>query len=233
VLEQALTAYAGDPDLLAARTRLQEERLRYGRAQGRKMADQARIALARREYRQAVELLSGLPPEVAALPEVSGEVARLLEEARRGQQELEQREVLIEQPPSVPAEAAPASYWAKRLPTTIGVLLGVLLVILVAYGISRRMRSHVGSDLGQLQLNAVPWAEVLSVRKADGKDLHITGQTPMELELPPGRYVITLKNGKGASKVDVVVDRGKLSAVNYSFPDVNVDAMVDELVSKY
>jgi len=61
----------------------------------------------------------------------------------------------------------------------------------------------------------------------------ITGQTPLYVSLPPGDYTIELKNGEATGTVQVTVQSGQTQAVNYSFPQVKVDALVDELVTSY
>jgi hypothetical protein len=86
---------------------------------------------------------------------------------------------------------------------------------------------------GYAQLVATPWAEIVSVQSKDGRDMNIKGYTPMQLELPPGEYVIELRKDQAVKKVPAVVESGKIAQVNCTVSEVNVNAMVDELVSKY
>lgn len=51
-------------------------------------------------------------------------------------------------------------------------------------------------ERGGLVITAVPWGEVVSVAGADGRmlDLPAVRTTPMRLELPPGRYEVTVRD---------------------------------------
>jgi hypothetical protein len=119
----------------------------------------------------------------------------------------------------------------KRMPVTRWVGVGVVVLAIAgfaAWWFLGRAPAH-----GYAQLVATPWAEIVSVATKEGQNVNLKGTTPMRLELPPGEYVVELKNEQGVGKVDVVVKAGETSQVNYTFPEVNVNAMVDELVSKY
>jgi hypothetical protein len=108
--------------------------------------------------------------------------------------------------------------------------LGVLAVLIVGV-VAWRFTARGGT--GYAQLTAVPWAHVVDVKNKAGQSLQIEGDTPLEIALPPGEYVIELKNGQGVGHVDVVVKSNEHTRVNYAFPQVNVNAVVDELISKY
>ncbi|MBI4467097.1 MAG: hypothetical protein HY656_06700 [Acidobacteria bacterium] len=45
--------------------------------------------------------------------------------------------------------------------------------------------------------------------------------------------MLELRNGESTGTVNVVVESGQAQQVNYTFPQVKVDALVDELVSQY
>ena len=96
----------------------------------------------------------------------------------------------------------------------------------------RLIRGGAAAD-GYVELTAAPWAEIVSVQTKDGKTLDVKGQTPVRLKLPPGEYVIELKKDQAVGTVNVVVKSGEITQGKGAFPEVNVDAMVDELVSKY
>lgn len=123
----------------------------------------------------------------------------------------------------IEAKSSPVALWAGA---------GLLVVALAGFGIWRFL-SGGASGAGYAQVTASPWAEIVSVQNKEGKALNVKGSTPIELELPPGEYVIELKNDQAVGKVNVVVKTGEVSQVNYTFPEVNVNAIVDELVSKY
>lgn len=110
---------------------------------------------------------------------------------------------------------------------------GVVVLALAAVALYRMVGTGP-SIPGHLQLSAVPWAEVVSVQTAKGAAVEVPlGQTPLQFELPPGEYVIELKNGEMTDRVNVTVVAGQVQAVNHPFPQVKIDALVDELVSQY
>jgi hypothetical protein len=86
---------------------------------------------------------------------------------------------------------------------------------------------------GYVQLTASPWAEITDVRQEGGKLFAITGQTPLQIELPPGDYVIELTNGKDTAKVKVKVEAGKVQTVHYAFPERKSEEIVDEVLRQY
>jgi hypothetical protein len=103
---------------------------------------------------------------------------------------------------------------------------------IAGYAAWRLIRGGAAAD-GYVELTAAPWAEIVSVQTNDGKTLNVKGETPVRLELPPGEYVIELKKDQAVKKVTAVVRSGEISQVNCSFPEVNVNALVDELVANY
>ena len=131
--------------------------------------------------------------------------------------------------PTIPV---PAPRPAKRTPVALWVGVGVVLLALAGVGAWRLLTPGVATP-GYAQVTAVPWAEVVSVETTDGKDLNIKGTTPLRLELPPGEYVFELKSGQAVQKVNVVVKSGEVSQAHFTSPGMNVDAVVDELLSKY
>jgi hypothetical protein len=81
--------------------------------------------------------------------------------------------------------------------------------------------------VGTLILDALPWAEVVDIVDAAGvrQTLPPNATTPIVLELPPGDYDITLKNGPSRSMKAQVkagettqpapVDFGQIDAAEY------------------
>ena len=132
--------------------------------------------------------------------------------------------------PAVPIPVpVPVPVPAKGVPVALWVGIGVIVLAIAGYVAWRFLR---GGD-GYVELTAAPWAEIVSVQTKDGKTLDVKGQTPVRLELPPGEYVIELKKDEAKGKVNVAVKSGEITQGKYVFPEVNVNAMVDELVSKY
>jgi hypothetical protein len=107
-------------------------------------------------------------------------------------------------------------------------------VIVVAIAVASAWWGLVGGTRarGYAQVTAVPWAEVVSVKTKAGKDLNMKGETPLRLELPPGDYVIQLQNDQGTGEMEVSIQSGKVVPVKYKPDQVNIDALVDKLVSK-
>jgi serine/threonine-protein kinase len=65
--------------------------------------------------------------------------------------------------------------------------------------------------LGAVTVAALPWAEIREITDADGfvKEMPLEPQTPLRLELPPGRYLIQLEHpdhGLGTCEVEVRED---------------------------
>lgn len=106
------------------------------------------------------------------------------------------------------------------------------MLALAGVGAWRLFKPGVSAP-GYARLTASPWAEIVSVQTTAGQKLDVKGQTPLELELPPGEYVVELKNDQGAGKVSFVVKSGEVSPVNCAISGVDVNALVDELVSSY
>jgi len=132
----------------------------------------------------------------------------------------------------VPTVTVPAARPEKRTPMVLWVGVGLLVLALAAVAAWRLLTSG-GATPGYAQLTAVPWAEVVSVQTKEGKNLNIRGTTPLSLELPPGEYVFELKSEQIVQKVNVVVKSGQVSEAHFTSPGVNVNAMVDELLSQY
>jgi serine/threonine-protein kinase len=128
--------------------------------------------------------------------------------------------------------AIPAPAPTKRMPVALWAGIGVAVLAIAGFG-AWWFLAHRSPAPGYAQLVATPWAEIVSVETKEGQNVNLTGTTPVRLELPPGEYVVELKKEKSVGKVSVVVKAGETSQVNYTFPEVNVNAMVDELVSKY
>ncbi len=120
----------------------------------------------------------------------------------------------------------------KGLPAAVWAGLAVVVLAVVGTAVWL-LRPHAPGVPGYAQVVTVPWAQIVSVKDPAGKTLDLQGQTPLRLELPPGHYSIELKNDQGAGQVEVDIKAGETTRVNYAFPQVNVNALVDELVSKY
>lgn len=136
--------------------------------------------------------------------------------------------------PSVPlpvARAAPA----KGRPIGLWLAVGVLALAIIGIVIWRLTTTPVAAT-GYAQITTTPWAQVVSVRTEDGHEVALKGTgavaTPVQLELPPGKYVIELSNQTTTEKVEVSIKAGENSPVYFAFPRTNVKSWVNELINE-
>jgi len=237
LLEQALKPYPDEPKLLALQKRLEEEKLRLHRLHSARLIDEAEAALGHMDYIRAIELLTSVSSELAEEPELAKKAKSLLEEAQRRGSEAGVPQLDLRPPPRRPAvgprpETVLVQPEPKRKRLVLSAALGVLVLALVSVAALLYMVGHRSAP-SYVRLTAAPWAEVVSVTNAKGQSMNITGETPMRLELPPGKYVIALRNGKTTGTVTVEVAKGKEpDPVNYTFPEVKIDDLVQELLSR-
>jgi len=236
LLEQALKAYPDETTFLALRDRWQEEGLRLRREERVKLLEEAQVAVVRMEFQRATELLTSVEWDSPDLPDLAAQANGLLEEAKRRESEpgtprlvavpakrKERRSA--EKPGPAPEIAAAKKSWMGL--AAILVLVAVTLAVAGAWYVRSR------NAPGYVQLTAVPWGEVADVSNTNGTHLKITGQTPVRLALPPGKYVIELKNGQTSCKVQATVERGAVTAYSCTFPEVKVDDMVQKILAAY
>jgi hypothetical protein len=236
LLEQALKPYPGDPTLLTLQEGLREEEFRLRREERVKLFEEAQVAVGRMEYGRAAELLTSVTWELPDLPELCANAKALLEEAQRREREQITPQLLPgpakRQEPRVISKRAPARgpTQAKQPRIALAAVLCTAAVASVGVG-TWYMRSYNAS--GYVQLTAAPWGQVASVSNAKGQYLNIKGETPLQLTLPPGRYVIELKKGQTSCKVEAAVERGSVSAYSCAFPEVKIDDLVQKVLSAY
>lgn len=132
-----------------------------------------------------------------------------------------------------PAAVIPAPAPAKRIPVALWAGIGVILLAIAGYAVWRFAIQPKPGVPGYAQLVATPWAEIVSVQTKEGQSVNLTGITPMRLELPPGEYVIELRKDQAVKKVTAVVESGKIAQVDCTVSEVNVNDVVNDLVSKY
>jgi serine/threonine-protein kinase len=211
VLEQALKPYPGEPALLALQKRLREEEFRLRREERVKLLEEAQVAVGRMEYGRAAELLTSVTWESRDLPELAVQAKLLLEEAQR-----REREQSVPQLVRVPGKRREPRGVSKHAPVAgptpakkpriaLAAILGVAAIAVAGVG-TWYVRGRNAS--GYIQLTAAPWGKIANVSSAKGAHLNIAGETPLQVALPPGRYVIELKNGQSSCKVEISVERG-------------------------
>jgi serine/threonine protein kinase len=85
---------------------------------------------------------------------------------------------------------------------------------------------------GQLLINALPWAQVTSVKDAQGIE-QLTGaaETPLLLALPPGSYKVQLTNphSNRAVVLDGVVTANALSRVEAELDRIDITTYIDSI----
>jgi len=236
LLEQALKPYPDDPTLLALRKRLREEQFRLRRSERRRLLEEAQVSAGRMEYGRAAELLTSVDWESGELPDLALQAKSLLEEVQRLEREPSAPQWVPapakRREPSEAPKRAPATGLvpAKKRRTALSLALTTVAVALAGVG-TWYVKSH--NAPGYVQLTAAPWGQVVSVTDAGGKNLNVTGQTPLRLVLPAGRYLIVLKNGQASCKVDAAVERRLVSTYGCVFPEKKVEDLVQEVLGAY
>jgi tetratricopeptide (TPR) repeat protein len=233
VLEQALRAYADEPALLALQKRLQEEELRLQREQRIKVLEEAQVALGHMEYGRVTELLTSVEWESAKLPEMAAQAKSLLAEAERrarqvGVPKLDLRARVKRA--RAATKPLPEQVQTKKPRLLLFAIFAAVALVLAALGTWYLRIQNVS---GYVQLTATPWGQVTGVTSAKGEHLKITGETPLRVPLPPGRYNFAIKNGEAIGNIEVVVERGKVSSYNYTFQKVKVEDLVQKILSEY
>ena len=174
----------------------------------------------------ATELRYGLDPALAARPAAGGVRDLAQEGAPQEGRATEQKRS---------AAVRPTRFW---LIAGIGGVAVVALALAVSLGnrlprdskeVAARVPPALASQgAGVLVVDALPWAEIVSIVGEDGKPqaLGSTRYTPFVVHLPPGEYTVTLRHPQfGSSKMSTtvrasatarqVVDLGRIDAHQY------------------
>jgi hypothetical protein len=88
LMQRALQAYPHEAMLLGAQKHFEEARRRWQETEWRKVIAEAKASFGSMAYQRAITLLSALPKEAGAVPELASEAAALLEEAHKGEKRL-------------------------------------------------------------------------------------------------------------------------------------------------
>jgi ferric-dicitrate binding protein FerR (iron transport regulator) len=177
-------------------------------------------------------LLDSVTWDASDLPELAAQATALVEEARR--RAAEQSVPALVRTPGKPREARPrtrpgAGAQPAAMPRMVQMgLVAAGVLVLAGLGTWYVRGRNVP---GYVELTAAPWGEVASVSNAKGEHLNITGETPLQVALPAGHYVIELRNGRSSCKVEAAVERGSVSAYSCAFPEVKVDDLVQKILS--
>jgi hypothetical protein len=89
---------------------------------------------------------------------------------------------------------------------------------------------EVPAAAARLAINAYPWAKVTNIRNLDnGQDVELGSalETPVPVDLPPGRYAVTLSNPNFDEPITrtVSVEAGRDETLNVPFTDPNRAAL--------
>lgn len=110
----------------------------------------------------------------------------------------------------VPAEK-PKAMWFVAAAAVLAVVLGVVMMVRnrAAPTVAPAQAAAVPARAAHLAINAFPWANVTAIRNADTGDqveLKEPLVTPAPIDLPPGRYEVTLANPAFAKPIRKSVD---------------------------
>jgi hypothetical protein len=135
-------------------------------------------------------------------------------------------------PAAQPSVASAVSGEKSKLPLFVGV--GVVLVLIIAGVVYWFLRPPAAPAIttGTLQVNATPYAEIVSITAEDGKQIALpTGAaTPLRLDgVPSGRYSIVLKGPNGVQAPQSCTVSAAAQACNFSVQSIG-DAEIDEIV---
>ena len=140
-----------------------------------------------------------------------------------------------------PQRPVPSAVWWAGT-SAIVMLTLVVTVVLVRRGSHQPPLSPPTAppQTGYVELNPMPWAEVLSVRRIDhlkpngpGTEVklpNVPGQAPLRLDLAPGDYRVELRYKGEIALAQVTVKLGEAQVWQQCMPGFDVDAAIDELV---
>jgi serine/threonine-protein kinase len=117
-----------------------------------------------------------------------------------------------------------------------GLVIGLVAVVLIAAagaGYWFFLRPAPAVPLGALELNATPYAEVVSVTSAKGAAIPLPAGdhwTPMRLDgIPAGKYTVSFKGTDGATQAEQCEAAQTAQVCNMVMKAIDHDAM-DEII---
>lgn len=151
--------------------------------------------------------------------------------------------LLPRQPPAQPNEyevapelrefLAPEPSGLSRSRIWLGIAVAVLAVVIIwlvvrpksVESTSQGSEHPIATGSSYAEINAEPWATVVGVSPASSEASTIVGQaTPLRLQLPPGRYQVTLQGPSGEHKqvqIDVPQQGGASCFAVFKKPDLS------------
>ena len=236
VLEQALKAYPEEPRLQDLQKQVREQDLRLRREVRVRLLEHAQVAVGQMDYAVARELLGSVEWESGELPDLAARAKSLLEEVERGEREPGTPQLDLTAPVKRSSGLVlPRTVSARRTARKpqVALWVGAAAVVVLLASLVMWYSRTTGNATALVELTATPWAEVTSISTKKGQHLNITGQTPLQITLPPGNYIIELKSGNATGQLEVAAKPGEVSRVSYTFPEVKIDDLVQSVVSQY
>ncbi len=164
---------------------------------------------------QALQLLSSQPAEIQQHPRVR-EMRAKLEAAKEKAAKAERSSAAIPVQ-QAPVVQAPAHEPAKPVPqpakgghgALVPILIGCIVILVLAVGGAaywyKYLRPAPAPAMGALEVNAVPYAEVVSVTSDQGKAIPLPAGdhwTPLRLDgIPAGTYAVNFKGADGTAQM--------------------------------
>ena len=167
-------------------------------------------ALSERDVDQAIQLLSSQPQDIQQHSRVRELRARLeAAKANAGTAQQTATAIPIQQAPiaqvAIRQEMSGPGPSKPKRSLLVPLLIGVIVVLVLAGGAAYWfLRPAPAAPMGVLELNATPFAAVVSVTSDKGKVIPLPAGdhwTPLRLdEIPTGRYTVGFKGPDGASR---------------------------------
>jgi len=121
-----------------------------------------------------------------------------------------------------------AAVWAR-------VAVGTLVIAIAVFAWVRHRPQAQAALPGYVELNPMPWAEIVAVKKIGGGSQSVenfSGKTPLRMSLPPGDYLIELRGPIGTQEMSVKVEPGNLARRTDTLSGFDADKVVDELLQQ-
>ncbi|HYX68530.1 MAG TPA: hypothetical protein VE825_05325, partial [Terriglobales bacterium] len=258
IVEACKKTYGEIPDIKAALADIESKKVTMARQVVDKAVRDARTLLLSRQYHAALRSLHAAGPLVGAAPaDLQQQYNTLKADAEKGASRLQKEQDLkgtivagsMDMKATMVAGSAdaaaagvahaPAPHRApvhvppppKKAP--VGIIVAVVLVIVLAVGGFAYWKiTHPVFDINSnVEVNAVPWGTVKSVRQLDGKfhkDYTEQNQTPMRLALPTGEFEITVAGPSGTEKTErVKITPQSTGSVTPVFEQLDVEKIVN------
>ena len=258
IVEACKKTYGETPDIKAALADIESKKVTMARQVVEKAVRDARTLLLSRQYPAALRSLHAASPLVPSAPvDLQQQYHALKVDAEKGASRLQKEQDLkgtivagsLDMSKTMVAGSAEAAHAGvaehgaaapRRAPVVVpppkpkpwGLIIAILVVVLLAAGGGIYWKiTHTFVFDSNVEVNAVPWGTVTSVRQLDGrfhKDYKEANQTPMRLELPAGEFEITVAGPAGQEKTErVKVSPKSTGSITPVFEQLDVEKIVN------